>query len=352
MLANFDAGHEAEKRRDDYDILVATDKLSEGINLNRAGAVINYDIPWNPTRVIQRLGRINRIGRKVFQTLFIHNFFPTEQGAAVVKSREIAAQKMFLIHNTLGEDSKIFAPDEIPSPADLFLRINRNPEEEEEESLLTSIRKEFYAIQEQYPELVKGLAGFPARVKTAKKGNENALLVFRRKGLQLFIQAVLDTAVEKLTVHPLIFEEALPHIRCRPGTAREALSTRFWPAYNAVKSYREQILMPQSERALSVRAENNLRSALENQAAALEDYLPFIQTLLRDLKEYQTLPKHTLRRLVREEMTEGQTQRGVARFREELERLRRFLGEDYLERIGERVKEFKSEIIIAVENQR
>lgn len=72
---------------------MTTDKLSEGVNLNRAGAVINYDIPWNPTRVIQRLGRINRIGRKVFQTLYIYNFFPTEQGAEVVKSREIAAQK-------------------------------------------------------------------------------------------------------------------------------------------------------------------------------------------------------------------------------------------------------------------
>ena len=37
------------KQRNDYDILVTTDKLSEGVNLNRAGVVINYDIPWNPT---------------------------------------------------------------------------------------------------------------------------------------------------------------------------------------------------------------------------------------------------------------------------------------------------------------
>jgi len=118
LYANFDASYPANKQRDDFDILVATDKLSEGVNLNRAGAAINYDIPWNPTRVIQRLGRLNRIGRKVFDILYIFNFFPTEQGAEVVKSREIAAQKMFLIHNTLGEDSKIFAPDETPSPAE------------------------------------------------------------------------------------------------------------------------------------------------------------------------------------------------------------------------------------------
>jgi len=142
LLTNFDASYPADKQCDDYDILLATDKLSEGVNLNRAGAIINYDIPWNPTRVIQRLGRINRIGRKVFTRLYIYNFFPTEQGADVIKSREVAAQKMFLIHNTLGEDAKIFAPDETPSPAELFKRINRNPEELEEEILLTTVRQQ------------------------------------------------------------------------------------------------------------------------------------------------------------------------------------------------------------------
>ncbi len=59
----------------------------------------------------------------------IYNFFPTEQGSDVVKSRQIASQKMFLIHNTLGEDCKIFEIDETPAPAELYKRINTNPEE-------------------------------------------------------------------------------------------------------------------------------------------------------------------------------------------------------------------------------
>jgi superfamily II DNA or RNA helicase len=350
LLANFDASHPAKKQRNDFDILVTTDKLSEGVNLNRAGAVINYDIPWNPTRVIQRMGRINRIGRKVFQTLNIYNFFPTEQGAEVVKSREIAAQKMFLIHNTLGEDAKIFAPEETPSPAELFKRINRNPEEEDEESLLTTIRKEFYAIKEQHPDLVSGLADFPARVKTAKEAEQNELLTFRRKGLQLFIHTVPDTANELLEVQPLILEEAIPRIRCQPGTPRIPLSSRFWPAYEKVKTFREQIPMLRSEQSLFVKAQNNLRSALENHAGDLDEYLPFIQTLLRDLKEYQTLPKYTLRRLTTVEMNGRVSKKGLVRFRNELESLRRSLGDDYLDRIEQRVKDFRSEIIIAIEN--
>ena len=69
---NFDAS--STDQLDDYDILLSTDRISEGFNLNRAGMIINYDIPWNPVRVIQRVGRINRISRKVFDKLYIVNF--------------------------------------------------------------------------------------------------------------------------------------------------------------------------------------------------------------------------------------------------------------------------------------
>ncbi|HIE56996.1 MAG TPA: helicase, partial [Anaerolineales bacterium] len=342
LLANFDASYPPEKQEDAYDILVTTDKLSEGVNLNRAGAVINYDIPWNPTRVIQRLGRINRIGRKVFTALYIYNFFPTEQGAGEMKSREIATQKMFLIHNILGEDAKIFAPDETPSPAELFKRITRNPEKEEEESLLTRVRQLYFDIQQHHPELVAGLDDFPPRIKTAKPHDRNELLVFRRKGLQLFIHTVPETSADKLTVRAFTLEEALSHIQCDAATPRLALSSCFWPAYEAVKKHREHTPMPLSENSLWVKAENNLRSALEKHAADLEEYLPFIRTLLRDLKEYQTLPKYTLRRLTVVEMNGRVSQMGLERFKKELEMLRHTLGDDYLERIEQRVKEFRS----------
>ncbi|RMH93451.1 MAG: helicase [Calditrichaeota bacterium] len=350
LLGNFDASHPADKQGDDYDILLTTDKLSEGVNLNRAGAVINYDIPWNPTRVIQRLGRINRIGRKVFAGLYIYNFFPTQQGADVVKSREIAAQKMFLIHNTLGEDAKIFAPDETPTPAELFKRINRNPEDEEEESLLTTIRKAFFTIQKQHPALAAHLGDFPARVKTAKASEQNELFVFRRKGLQLFIHSVPDTGAEPPTIRTMTLEDALPHIQCPAETPRISLSPRFWPAYEEIKRYREHTPMPHSEQSVIVKAENNLRSAREKHAAALDAYLPFIQTLLRDIKEFQTLPKYTLRRLAAVEMDAKASPERLERFKSVLDELRRTLGDDYLERIEQRVKSFRSEIIIAIEN--
>ncbi len=176
--------------------------------------------------MIQRLIRINRIGQKVFDTLYIYNFFPTEEVAEVVKSREIAAHKMFPIHNTLGEENKIFAPG-TPTPDALFQCINCNPEELEEESLLTCVRREGFALQEQHSDIVQGLEDFPPRAKTAKRPQRNALLVFRRKGLQRFIQAMPDTAVDKTQVRALTLEEALEHIRYTPETPRLPLILRF-----------------------------------------------------------------------------------------------------------------------------
>ncbi|MFH1780617.1 MAG: helicase-related protein, partial [Candidatus Nealsonbacteria bacterium] len=142
---NFDASHKEPAH--DYDVLLATDRISEGFNLNRAGMVINYDIPWNPVRVIQRVGRINRISKKVFNELFLVNFFPTEKGAALVQSRQIAGNKMFLIHNVLGEDAKIFDIDEEPTPAGLYERIQQNPDAMEEESFYTKALKKYLAIK-------------------------------------------------------------------------------------------------------------------------------------------------------------------------------------------------------------
>jgi superfamily II DNA or RNA helicase/HKD family nuclease len=261
LLYNFDASVDPDKQVDQFDILLTSDKLAEGVNLNRAGAVIDYDIPWNPTRVIQRVGRINRIGRKVFQTLHIYNFFPTEQGANIVKSREIASQKMFIIHNTLGEDAKIFDVDETPSPSELFKRVNRNPEDEEQESLLTRIRQRFEGIQNTYPEVVERAAQFPARVKTAKAGDANQLVVFRRKGLGFFIQGIEDTCDEKPEVCSLLFEEALPWIACPPDEQRLDLSERFWPAYQTIKAHRDVLHV--------LKAKSLLRSRLRTTYKAL-----------------------------------------------------------------------------------
>ena len=351
LLYNFDASISSSKQNDTFDILLTSDKLSEGFNLNRAGAIINYDIPWNPTRVIQRVGRINRIGKKVFNELRIYNFFPTEIGADIIKSRLIASQKMFLIHNTLGEDAKIFEADEKPTAAELFKRVNQNPEEDSEQNLFTRIRQEFSKIKDNNPDIIERVSKLPARVKTAKVFHRNHLLVYRRKGLGFFIQSVMDTTKEKPVVESLLFEDSLISTRCSRQEPRLKLSSNFWKSYEAIKSYKEIFKSSKSEISLEVKAQNNLQSALRFYKTELEQYIPFIRTLIKDLRDYKTLAPYSLRRLATFEL-KPEDSSSLNSFIKELDLLKAHLGEDYLDILESRLGSLDSEIIISIENQR
>ncbi len=112
IRANFDAGLKPQYQRNDYQILIATDAISEGYNLHRAGSIFNYDIPYNPTRVIQRIGRINRINKKMFNKLYIYNYFPTDIGEAETRTKQISTLKMAMIHAIMGEDTKALTDEE------------------------------------------------------------------------------------------------------------------------------------------------------------------------------------------------------------------------------------------------
>lgn len=63
---------------DRYDVVIATDVLSEGVNLQQAGRIINYDLPWNPMRLVQRHGRVDRIGSS-HAYIDLHSFFPSRE---------------------------------------------------------------------------------------------------------------------------------------------------------------------------------------------------------------------------------------------------------------------------------
>lgn len=112
IMQNFDAGIREQEQRNEYQILVATDAISEGYNLHRAGTIYNYDIPYNPTRVIQRVGRINRVNKKVFDELYIYNYFPSAIGEKETRTKEIATLKMAMIHAIMGEDTRYLTDDE------------------------------------------------------------------------------------------------------------------------------------------------------------------------------------------------------------------------------------------------
>ncbi|MFH1097437.1 MAG: helicase-related protein [Candidatus Desantisbacteria bacterium] len=343
---NFDASY--PEQEDSYDILLASDKISEGFNLNRAGLVVNYDIPWNPVRVIQRVGRINRISKKVFSELYIVNFFPTERGAELVKSREIAGNKMFLIHSTLGEDAKIFDIDEEPTPSGLFNRIQQNPDDQEEESFYTKALKEFLKIKKNNPELIASLKNYPPRIKVAKEYSENELLVFIKKG-RLYIHGLRYENENKTDSYQAAFEEVFDKIACSSDEGAMPLSDSFWESYESIKKLREHRTIPLNEQSSEQKALNNLKTFINHIHS--EDIIPhkdFLRTLREDILDYGTLSDFTLRRIANmESVNEAKLKRALI----EIISLRNELGEDYLEKEKARQKDLPKEIIIAIENQ-
>jgi superfamily II DNA or RNA helicase len=84
---------------DEYDLLVTTDVLAEGQNLQQCGRVVNFDLPWNPMRVVQRNGRIDRIGSPHPQ-IDVHCFMPDTQLDAYLKLEERLQKK--IVHANAG----------------------------------------------------------------------------------------------------------------------------------------------------------------------------------------------------------------------------------------------------------
>ena len=107
---NFDANW--KQKKNDYNIILTSDVLAEGVNLHRSNIIINYDTPWNATRLMQRIGRVNRIG-STSDTIYNYVFYPSRQGNKQIKLNQIALSKIQTFHTTFGEDNQIYSTEEI-----------------------------------------------------------------------------------------------------------------------------------------------------------------------------------------------------------------------------------------------
>ena len=119
---NFDANYKGEWKND-YQVIITTEVLAEGINLHRANSILNYDTPWNSTRLMQRIGRVNRIGSTA-KHVYVYNFMPSAQGDAEIKLVQKAHTKLQSFHTLFGEDSQVFSEEEEVMHYDLNMQIN------------------------------------------------------------------------------------------------------------------------------------------------------------------------------------------------------------------------------------
>lgn len=195
LLTNFDANYKGEKKND-FNIVISTEVLAEGVNLHRANVIVNYDTPWNSTRLMQRIGRVNRIGSSA-KAIYIFNFFPTSKVNNDIELEKKAKMKLFAFHAALGEDSQIYSTDETPESFGLF---DKNIDEERDEKLryLMWLRQ----LKAENPDLIKHINKLPLRARVGRKSKllPGSTIVFirnKRRDAFTFIRANGD--VEDLT---------------------------------------------------------------------------------------------------------------------------------------------------------
>ena len=244
VIENFDP--KAFHVRDDYRILVTTDVLSEGVNLHQSNIVVNYDIPWNPTRLMQRVGRVNRVDT-AFDTIHTFNFFPSKQGNDLLKLREAAEAKIQAFIEMLGADARLLTEGEEVKSHDLFTQLNskttitgEDTEEETELEYLTEIRN----VRDEQPDLFERIKRLPKKARSTRQhdallapatvGHPPALLTFFRQGK---LDKFFLCASEQTSSQELDFLAAVKYLKPADiKEARQPISQQFYPLLDRNKA--------------------------------------------------------------------------------------------------------------------
>lgn len=220
-----------DRDNDQFDVLVTTDVLAEGINLHRANALINYDLPWNPTRIMQRVGRINRVGTE-YTEIFVFNFFPTAQSSKHLQLKDRIMEKLQAFHDTLGEDFKYLSDEEQVSSQKLFKDLNADLNADEESSnpelaYLAIIRQ----IRDNDVNLFDKIKKLPKKAKTGRnsdKVKEDSTISFIRKG---FIKSFFITG--ETETRQISFMDAVSYLKCEPDEPKLSVGKKYFEHYDS-----------------------------------------------------------------------------------------------------------------------
>jgi superfamily II DNA or RNA helicase len=193
---NFDANIPRKDYKSDYNIIIATEVLAEGVNLHRSNVILNYDTPWNSTRLMQRIGRVNRIG-SMAPKVYIFNFYPTAKVNSDIELEKKAIMKLQAFHSALGEDSEIYSPDEETQSFGLF---DQDVDEDKDERLayLMELRK----FKAESPELFRKIKNMPLRARVGRDSRTlkgTSICFMRNERRDAFYYVKPDNSIEELT---------------------------------------------------------------------------------------------------------------------------------------------------------
>lgn len=177
---NFDANYKKGEKLNEYNIILTSDVLAEGVNLHRSNVIVNYDSPWNATRLMQRIGRVNRIG-SVADCIYNYMFYPSAEGNQEIKLYQNALLKLQGFHAALGEDAQIYSRQEVLHTFKLFDENVRDRIDKQLEML-----REIRALYAEDRKLYQRIKALPAKSRTVRKP-ENAEVPVESKTSIIYI---------------------------------------------------------------------------------------------------------------------------------------------------------------------
>ncbi len=202
---NFDANHPHHSDR--YNIIITSDVLAEGVNLHRSNVIVNYDSPWNATRLMQRIGRVNRIG-SVAPNIYNYMFYPSQQGDREIQLYKNALVKLQGFHSAFGEDAQIYSKEEIVKEFRMF--DNRVKDSIDQKiALLREVRELYHNDRELYHK-IKALP-MKSRVMRDMGKHSGKSLIFVSSTVKTEFYLATGSNVEVID-----FLDAVKYLRAKP----------------------------------------------------------------------------------------------------------------------------------------
>ena len=233
--------------QDEIRILISTDVLSEGLNLQDASRMINYDIHWNPVRLMQRIGRVDRRMSPAVEERLIAdhpevassrgkvsfwNFLPPEELNAILTLYSRVTQKTLLISKTLGiEGRKLLTPEDEYEALREF-----NSAYEGTRTAVEEMHLEYQSLVQSDPDLEGRLRGFPGAIFSGrKKLAKGTVGVFFCYGLPALDKEMNEFTEEAGTTRWYLYDldrgtileepsEIVESIRSKPNTPRRCVT--------------------------------------------------------------------------------------------------------------------------------
>lgn len=260
-------------------ILISTDVLSEGQNLQDCGYLINYDLHWNPTRMVQRAGRIDRIGTE-FDTLWIHNMFPDDGLERLLRLVESLSTKIAAIDRAGFLDASILGETVHPRNFNTLRRICEEDGSviEEEEQFAELASSEFLMQQLRTLLDVGGLEmleSLPDGIHSglAKAGAKGVFFYFQgnaRESGKIHFWKYFDLKEQQIVDNRYVIANL---ISCERDTPRVVDPEMFRSVFDLQEKVIEDILRSVQEQKALEAAPRSVDPVQQTVATALQGYL-------------------------------------------------------------------------------